>query len=62
MQSFWEKFGKLYRLLCVITLTLMVLIVFVNAYMRYFLHSGFIATEEVLRYLFIYITFLGIVK
>lgn len=62
MQSFFEKFGKIYRLVCVIILTLMVIIVFINAGMRYFLHSGFIATEEVLRYLFIYLTFLGVVE
>ena len=62
MSSFIDKFAKLYRLVCVIILTVMVLIVFVNAMMRYTLNSGFIATEEVLRYLFIYMTFLGVVE
>ncbi|MCR5084886.1 MAG: TRAP transporter small permease [Succinivibrionaceae bacterium] len=60
MDKFFDVFGRCYRMVCVIILTVMVLIVFFNAGMRYFMHSGFIATEEVLRYLFIYLTFLGI--
>lgn len=62
MQNFFDKFARFYRFVCVIILIIMVLIVFVNAMMRYALNSGFIATEEVLRYLFIYMTFLGVVE
>ena len=62
MHGFIDKFARLYRFICVLILILMVLIVFVNAMMRYILNSGFIATEEVLRYLFIYMSFLGIVE
>lgn len=62
MQGFIEKFAAAYRMLCVIILSVMVVIVFVNAFLRYAFHSGFIATEEILRYLFIYLTFLGVVE
>lgn len=62
MQSFFFYFGKIYRAVGVAILTIMVLMVFINACMRYAFHSGFIATEEILRYLFIYMTFLGIAE
>lgn len=62
MQSFFDRFARFYKFVCVLILTFMVLIVFVNACMRYMMHSGFVATEEVLRYLFIYLTFLGMVE
>ncbi len=62
MQGFITKFAAVYRFICVLILIIMVLIVFINAMMRYMLNSGFIATEEVLRYLFIYMTFLGVVE
>lgn len=62
MQGFFRLFGRAYRMIGVLILTAMVLIVFVNACMRYAFNSGFIATEEVLRYLFIYMTFIGVVE
>ncbi len=62
MENFIKNFAKVYRMICVIILTLMVVIVFVNAVCRYAFNSGFIATEEILRYLFIYMTFLGVVE
>ena len=62
MRSFFFYFGKIYRAVGVAILTIMVLMVFINACMRYAFHSGFIATEEILRYLFIYMTFLGIAE
>ena len=62
MQGFLSQFARFYKFVCVIILTLMVLIVFTNAVMRYCFQSGFVATEEVLRYLFIYMTFLGMVE
>lgn len=62
MHSFFNTFAKIYRGIGVAILTVMVVLVFVNAFMRYAFHSGFIATEEILRYLFIYMTFLGIVE
>lgn len=62
MQAFFREFARFYKLVCVIILTVMVVIVFTNALMRYCFQSGFVATEEVLRYLFIYMTFLGMVE
>lgn len=53
--------GKGYKYLCVIIIMLMVLIVFVNTMLRYCFNSGVVENEEVLRYLFIWATFLGIV-
>lgn len=62
MEKFLKNFGVFYRNTCAIILAIMVLIVFSNAVLRYLFHSGFIATEEILRYLFIYLTFLGVVE
>lgn len=62
MERFFAAFGAAYRMVGVFVLASMVLIVFVNACMRYAFNSGFIATEEVLRYLFIFMTFIGIVE
>ncbi len=41
-------------------MALMVIIVFVNTVLRYCFNSGIVENEEVLRYLFIWATFLGI--
>ncbi len=41
---------------------LMVLIVFINTLLRYCFNSGIVENEELLRYMFIWITFLGIVS
>lgn len=60
MDKFWEASGKAYKLLCVVILAVMVLIVFTNTVLRYLFHSGIVQGEEVLRYLFIWLTFLGI--
>lgn len=62
MQGLFKEFARFYKGVCVFILTLMVIIVFCNAMMRYCFHSGFVATEEILRYLFIYMTFLGMVE
>ncbi len=61
MKHFEQLFGKFYRGVCVVILTLMVLIVFVNTVLRYCFNSGVVENEEVLRYLFIWATFLGII-
>lgn len=60
MNKLLEISGKAYKLLCVVILALMVLIVFTNTALRYLFHSGIVQGEEVLRYLFIWLTFLGI--
>lgn len=61
MNRFEQVFGKFYKGVCVVILTLMVLIVFVNTVLRYCFNSGVVENEEVLRYLFIWATFLGII-
>jgi TRAP-type C4-dicarboxylate transport system permease small subunit len=53
--------GKCYKYLCVLIISLMVLIVFVNTTLRYGFNSGLVENEEVLRYLFVWASFLGIV-
>jgi len=60
MNQFEKLFGKFFKGICVIILTLMVLIVFVNTVLRYCFNSGLVENEEVLRYLFVWASFLGI--
>lgn len=60
MNKILDVSGKAYKLVCVIILVLMVLIVFTNTCMRYLFHSGIVQGEEILRYLFIWLSFLGI--
>ena len=55
-----KSFGQVYKYVCTIILALMVLIVFVNTSLRYLFNTGIVENEEILRYLFIWSTFLGI--
>ena len=61
MQCFMDKAAALYRIILGSVLGLMVLIVFVNVVLRKFFHSGIDFTEEGLRYLFVWMSYLGIV-
>ena len=61
MRSFQKLFGNCYKMICVVIITCMVLIVFVNTVLRYCFNSGLVENEEVLRYLFIWGSFLGII-
>jgi len=61
MSTFAKHSGALYKKTCVVILALMVIIVFVNTMLRYFFHSGIAQNEEILRYLFIWLSFLGII-
>jgi TRAP-type C4-dicarboxylate transport system permease small subunit len=61
MQGFEKLFGTCYKMVCVAIISFMVLIVFVNTVLRYCFNSGLVVNEEVLRYLFIWATFLGII-
>jgi len=51
--------GKLFNIVVVAVLSLMVVLVFVNAVLRYAFNSGIPAGEELSRYLFIWISCLG---
>jgi TRAP-type C4-dicarboxylate transport system permease small subunit len=61
MQAILDKAAALYRFVLGSVLGLMVLIVFVNVVLRKFFNSGIDFTEEGLRYLFIWMSYLGIV-
>jgi TRAP-type C4-dicarboxylate transport system permease small subunit len=61
MQAVLDRVAALYRALLGTVLGLMVLIVFVNVVLRKFFNSGLDITEEGLRYLFVWMSYLGIV-
>ena len=61
MKGILERAGMIYKALLGSVLGVMVLIVFVNVVLRKFFHSGISFTEEALRYLFIWMSWLGIV-
>ncbi len=60
MDRISQSLGHVYKYVCVAIIALMVIIVFLNTTLRYCFNSGIVETEEVLRYLFIWGTFLGI--
>lgn len=58
------KFGRyksLFDYFVFLILLLMVVLVFINAFMRYVFNSGFPISEELARYFFIWTSFLGAV-
>ena len=61
MQKTIDKACKGLSALMVIALALMVVLVFGNVFMRYALNSGFTISEELSRWLFVWMTFLGAV-
>lgn len=52
--------GKFEEISCAITLTLSVIITFANVVARYFFRSGFSWADEAVRYLIVYVTFVGL--
>ncbi len=61
MKKINDLFFRLAELLLVLMLSLMVIMVFGNVVLRYGFNSGIISSEELSRFLFIWITFLGAV-
>jgi TRAP-type transport system small permease protein len=59
MKKINDLFFKLAEVTLVIMLTAMVLMVFGNVVLRYLFNDGIISSEELSRFLFIWITFLG---
>ena len=59
MKTLNNLFFKLAEMLLVTMLAVMVVMVFGNVVLRYGFNSGIISSEELSRYLFIWITFLG---
>jgi len=59
MKKLSDLFFRLTEMLLVTMLCIMVVMVFGNVVLRYGFNSGIISSEELSRYLFIWITFLG---
>ena len=59
MQKINNLFFRLAEFVLVIMLSLMVIMVFGNVVLRYGFNSGLISSEELSRFLFIWVTFLG---
>jgi TRAP-type C4-dicarboxylate transport system permease small subunit len=61
MKKALDAFGKALGALCALLLALMVVLVFGNVVLRYAFNSGITVSEEVSRWLFVWLTFLGAV-
>src|SRR5690606_39555369 len=61
MQRVTELFYKLLGLIMVLLLAAMVLMVFGNVMLRYGFNSGILVSEELSRYCFVWLTFVGAV-
>ena len=61
LNKFIDGYCRLIGYLIAAILALMVVLVFGNVFMRYALNSGFILSEELSRWLFVWLTFLGAV-
>ncbi|MDO8447707.1 MAG: TRAP transporter small permease [Rhodoferax sp.] len=59
MQTLLNKYCRLLSWLMAASLALMVLLVFTNVVLRYALNSGITVSEELSRWLFVWLTFLG---
>jgi TRAP-type transport system small permease protein len=59
MQKLTDTFFKFLELLVVLCLLAMVIMVFGNVIMRYAFNSGILISEEMSRYAFIWLTYLG---
>ena len=59
MQKLNDLFFKLAEVMLVTMLSIMVIMVFGNVVLRYGFNSGIMSSEELSRYFFIWITFLG---
>lgn len=61
MKSIAQFAGKTLEMLCVAILALMSILVFLNVVLRYGFNSSISVTEEVSRYMFVWLAFLGAV-
>jgi TRAP-type transport system small permease protein len=60
-QQFIDRYCRFFSFLMVASLAVMVALVFGNVVMRYGFNSGFTLSEELSRWLFVWMTFLGAV-
>ncbi len=61
MDSLIKKFEALVKYICAISLTIMVLLIFVNTVMRYCISSSIVAAEELSRFFFVWATFMAVI-
>lgn len=61
MKALAQLVGKLLEILVVVILSAMSILVFVNVVLRYGFNSSISVTEEVSRYMFVWLAFLGAV-
>jgi TRAP-type transport system small permease protein len=61
LNNFIDRYCKLLGYLIAAMLAVMVVLVFGNVFMRYAFNSGFTLSEELSRWLFVWMTFLGAV-
>jgi TRAP-type transport system small permease protein len=59
LQSWLDKYCRLLTALMVAALAIMVVLVFTNVVLRYVFNSGITVSEELSRWLFVWLTFLG---
>ena len=59
MRTLLDQYCRLLKVVAVLLLGLMVLLVFGNVVLRYVFNSGITVSEELSRWLFVWITFLG---
>ena len=61
MNKLVDTYFSLLKALIVLCLTIMVVLVFTNVVLRYAFHSGISVSEELSRWAFVYMTFIGAV-
>ena len=61
LNTIFDQYCKLLTFLCVCALAIMVVLVFGNVVLRYGFNSGLTMSEELSRWLFVWLTFMGAV-
>ncbi|TDQ56858.1 TRAP-type C4-dicarboxylate transport system permease small subunit [Mesocricetibacter intestinalis] len=59
MKNFTDKLFNIIQLLLGAMLAVMIALVFLNVILRFFFNSGLVWSEEVSRYVFVYVIYLG---
>jgi len=59
VDRFFDRCSTAFNWVCIVFLAIMVIVVFINAIIRYFFRSAIAETEELARYMFIWVAFLG---
>lgn len=62
MSSLIKTLSTINKYICTVLLITMVSVVFANTVLRYFFSSGIIMTEELVRYLFLWAIYLGVIS